>query len=442
MTLKLCLAAISAVMFVSATDALAQPASSPGAQQSAFEAFKAAMEDNRVAWKGARTQPYRVITQSISGTSCAPVWTQVRVNGTSRVPESYTIDWNKVSGISTRQTSVVTFNNGSDGQVGVETSSPAEADGLATSMEALRAACSKPTLSSAGPPSGELTSLITQGRYTMHNTLGRTGHPDDWTLQRVIVRAEDQDRCTTTFVAGDVRSSPNVRPASSYVLSWKSVSDVWSDKSDVRWRASHMAPSETARLDVRDPTAAKRLADQFKARARMCGAVLTSGAPATVAATPRGQTESSSSGVRKNTSGPTVAEIRAASFPPRSKWSTADVGPLIKGGGRGEFQYELPDGPLAIFWRCASDQRCDRAAFLQFFNKSDKAAAERVAKNLSYVNYIYVRDANEFISIVEMNGKHAIVQDFEIKDSSRPADIHARYNLFYQTMIDAEKEFR
>lgn len=279
------LEATSAAMLVPVADARAQSAPSTAAQQSAFEDFKALLESNRVAWKGARTQPYRVATQSISGTSCAPIWAQVRVNtdGRPRVVERFSIDWNKVSGVSSRGTSVVTFDNGSDGEIGIQTSSPATADRLVASMEALRSACSKPT-PSAGSPSGELTSLITEGRYTLYNALGRAGQPDDWTMQRVIVRAEDQDRCTTRFVAGDMRSSPNIRPASSYVLSWKSVSDVWSDKADVKWRASHMAPSETARLDVSDPTSAKRLADHFKARAQMCGAVLRSGASAPTSA--------------------------------------------------------------------------------------------------------------------------------------------------------------
>lgn len=278
------LAAISAAMLTPATAALAQTTPSPAARQSAFADFKAAMEGNRVVWNGTRPRPDRVTTHSIRGTSCAPVWTQIRVNidGTSRVAESGSIDLSKVSAISNRKTSV-TFNSGSEGEIGIQTSSPAAAERIATSMEALRSACSKPT-PSAGSPSGELTSLIAEGRYTLYNALGRAGQPDDWTMQRVIVRAEDQDRCTTRFVAGDMRSSPNIRPASSYVLSWKSVTEVWSDKADLRWRGSQMAPSETARFDVRDPTLAKRLADHFKARAQMCGAVLKSGAPVSTSA--------------------------------------------------------------------------------------------------------------------------------------------------------------
>lgn len=141
---------------------------------------------------------------------------------------------------------------------------------------------------------------------------------------------------------------------------------------------------------------------------------------------------------RANTSGPTVAQIRAAPFGGRSELSGQTAG-TIERLPQSDFpyRYQLPDAAIAMFGHCGADGRCDRALFVGELGSGGAAEIEAMGMRLFAYNGLYVGNPEEQFRIVQMDsfgrpGKLALVQAFALSNRSDAAVLHSRYGAFVE----------
>lgn len=141
--------------------------------------------------------------------------------------------------------------------------------------------------------------------------------------------------------------------------------------------------------------------------------------------------------VRANMRGPTVAQIRAFILDQEHRApGSRPLGPVEPwAAGDFRYRYAFPNGDLAIFGKCGSDQRCDQAVLVSALGKRGREGNLPLRNTLYAYNGLYVGDPKEQFRVIPMDvfgrpDDFALVQAFFPNDRSAASIVHSRYSAF------------